>query len=92
MSVNGEIIQFNTGDTAKTHTIFIEQDQICETDPNEFFFSNIVLDSGVQPIQVIHPQANITIDDRSEPECGKDRQLFIVTIFTIEIVVGVYHS
>ena len=45
MSVNGEIIQFNTGDTTKTHTIFIEQDQICET---EFFFSNIVLDSGIQ--------------------------------------------
>ena len=80
MSVNGEIIQFNTGDTTKTHTIFIEQDHICETDPNEFFFSNIVLDSGVQPIQVIHPQVNITIDDRSEPECGKDRQLFISTI------------
>ena len=77
MSVNGEIIQFNTGDTTKTHTIFIEQDQICET---EFFFSNIVLDSGIQPIQVIHPQANITIDDTSEPECGKDRQLFISTI------------
>ena len=74
MSVNGEIIQFNTGDTTKTHTIFIEQDQICETDSNEFFFSNIVLDSGAQPIQVIHPQA---IDDTSEPECGKDRQLFI---------------
>ena len=83
MSVNGEIIQFNTGDTTKTHTIFIEQDQICETDPIEFFFSNIVLDSGIKPIQVIHPQATITILDTLEPECGKDRQLFIVTIFTI---------
>ena len=83
MSVNGEIIQFNTGDTAKTHTIFIEQDQICETDSNEYFSSNIVLVNGVQPIQVIRPQATITIDDTSEPECGKDRQLFIVTIFTI---------
>ena len=80
MSVNGEIIQFNTGDTTKTHTIFIEQDQICET---EYFSSNIVLVSGVQPIQVIRPQATITIVDTSEPECGKDRQLFIVTIFTI---------
>ena len=80
MSVSGEIIQFNTGDTTKTHTIFIEQDQLCET---EFFFSNIVLDSGVKPIQVIRPQATITILHTSEPECGKDRQLFIVTIFTI---------
>ena len=81
--MNGEIIQFNTGDTTKTHTIFIEQDQLCETDPIEFFFSNIVLDSGVKQIQVIRPQATITILDTSEPECGKDRQLFIVTIFTI---------
>ena len=74
--MNGEIIQFNTGDTTKTHTIFIEQDQLCETDPIEFFLSNIVLDSGVEPILVIRPQANITIDDTLEPECGKDRQLF----------------
>ena len=73
--MNGEIIQFNTGDTVKTHTIFIEQDQICETDPIEVFFSNIVLDDGVQPIEVIRSQATIFINDTLEPECGKDRKL-----------------
>ena len=68
--VIGQLIQFNTGDTNHTHTI-IRQDDICETDPDEFFFSNIILVSGTQPIDVIHPQATVIIDDSLEPECGK---------------------
>ena len=79
--MSGQIIQFNTGDINQIHRINITQDEDCETDPNEYFSSDIVLDSGVQPIEVIQPQANnITIDDTLEPECGKDRQLFISTI------------
>ena len=74
MALNGEIIQFNTGDISHTHAIIITQDHFCEIDPNEYFFSNIVLDSGVQPIQVIQPQANITIDDSLE-ECSKGHLL-----------------
>ena len=68
---SGQIIQFNTGDTNQTHIIIITQDQICEIDPNEYFISNIVLVSGVQPIQVIQPQTNVTIDDSLEPDCGE---------------------
>ena len=75
--MSGQIIQFNTGDINQIHRINITQDEDCEIDPIEFFLSDIVLDSGVQPI---HPQANITIDDTLEPESGKDRQLFISTI------------
>ena len=69
--VIGQLIQFNTGDTKRMHTILIEQDDICETDPDEFFFSNIILVSGTQPIDVIRPQATVFIDDSLEPECGK---------------------
>ena len=69
--VIGQIIQFNTGDTNQTHTIIIRQDDICEDNPNEFFLSNIVLDSGAPPIEVIHPQARVIIDETFEPECSK---------------------
>ena len=69
--VIGQLIQFNTGDTKQMHTIIIRQDNICETDPDEFFFSNIILVSGTQPIDVIRPQATVFIDDSLEPECGK---------------------
>ena len=69
--VIGQLIQFNTGDTNQTHTITIAQDLICEDDPNEFFFSNITLVSGVQPIDVIQPLATVFIDDSLEPECSK---------------------
>ena len=70
-AVSNQLIQFNIGDTMQTHTIIINDDRMCENNPNEFFFSNILLDSGVQPIFVIHPQATVTINDEAEPECRK---------------------
>ena len=70
-AVAGSVIQFNVGDVRVTYTIRINQDQICETDPDEFFFSNIALNSGVQPIFVIQPTTEITIDDSAEAECSK---------------------
>ena len=70
-AVSGEIVQFNVGDTSRTHTIIINDDMMCENDPSDFFFSNIALDSGVQPIFVIHPQAIVTVNDDEEPECRK---------------------
>ena len=69
-AVNGEIVQFAMGDTFQTHTIIINDDNVCENDTNEFFISNIALDTGVQPIFVIRPQATVTID-AAEPECCK---------------------
>ena len=63
-------MQFNTGDTNQTHTIIIRQDDICDR-PYEYFFSDITLVSGTQPIDVITPQAIVFIDDSLEPECGK---------------------
>ena len=69
--VRGETLQFNQGDERITHNITINQDDECEDDPNEFFFSNLALVSGVQPIAVIQPRAQITIIDDVEPECSK---------------------
>ena len=70
-AVNGEIVQFAMGDTFQTHTIIITDDDVCENEPNELLFSNIALDTGVEPIFVIQPQATVTIDDAAEPECRK---------------------
>ena len=70
-AVSNEVVQFNVGDTSRTHTIMINNDTICEDEPNEMFFSNIALGIGRQPIFVIQPQANVTIDDSAEPECCK---------------------
>ena len=67
-AVNGEIVQFPIGDTFQIHTIIINHDDVCK---NEFFISNIALDTGVQPIFVIQPQATVRIDDTVEPECRK---------------------
>ena len=70
-AVNGEIVQFAMGDTFQTHTIIINDDDVCENDPNEYFFSNIALDTGVQLVFVIPPQSTVTIDDAAEQECRK---------------------
>ena len=67
----GEIVQFNAGDITRTHTIIINDDDECGKDPNENFFSNIALDSGIPEITVTVPRAMVTIDDTAEPECGK---------------------
>ena len=69
--VDGEIIQFNAGDVTRTHRITINDDDECEENPNENFFSNIALDSGIPDITVTVPQATVTIDDSGELECGK---------------------
>ena len=70
-AVTNEIITFTTGQMRATHTIIINQDDECEDDPNENFFSNISLNSGTLPISVIRPRAEVIIDDTNEPECRK---------------------
>ena len=66
-AVSGETIQFNVGDTMKTHTITIKQDMSCES-TNVFFYSTISLSSGISMIQ---PRVRVIIDDSGETECGK---------------------
>ena len=73
----GEIVQFNAGDMTRTHTIIINDDNICEENPNENFFSNIALDSGIPDITVTVPRAMVTIDDSGEVECGKSQSSFL---------------
>ena len=68
--MTGDIIQFSRGDVTQTHTITINDDEECEDEPNESFFSNIALDGGID-INITIDQAVITINDTAEPECGK---------------------
>ena len=70
-AVTNQIITFAEGQMRATHTIIINQDDDCEYDPNENFFSNISLNSDKQPISVIRPCAEVIIDDTNEPECRK---------------------
>ena len=69
--VSGDLIQFNRGDVTQTHTITINDDDLCEKDPNKNLFSNIALASGIPDIDVTVSRATVTIDDITEPECGK---------------------
>ena len=68
-SVSGQIIQFNRGDVTQTHTITINDDDECEEDPNENFFSNLTLGVGAGHITVTRPQAEVIINDTDEYEC-----------------------
>ena len=44
--------ELNLGDERICHTITINQDDVCE-ELYEDFFSDLILDSGVQPITVV---------------------------------------
>ena len=65
------ILTFNQGNERVTHTIIINHDDICENDSYEDFFSKLALNSGIQPITVIQPCAQIILNDTLEPECSK---------------------
>ena len=64
-------MEFNVGDTFRTHTIMITNDMDCEYSLNEEFFSFISLDTGIQPIIIINPRATVIIDDSREDECSE---------------------
>ena len=70
-AISGNIIQFNTGDASKTFTITINQDSICEDDPNEYFYSTLSLVSPTHRIILFPPRAVIHINDLLEAECSK---------------------
>jgi len=70
-SVVNEELVFGLGDTRVCHTITITNDDICEIDPNEFFFSDLSYVSGIQPITIDPERAQVIIDDTNEPECSK---------------------
>ena len=53
------------------HTITILNDDECEKDPNENFFSDLSYVSGDQPIEINPARAEVVINDIGEPECGK---------------------
>ena len=70
-AVTNEITNFTKGQMRATHTIAINQDDICEDSPNENFFSNIALTSGHSLVNVTRPRVRVIIDDSAEPECSK---------------------
>ena len=55
----------------------MNDDESCEKVPNENFFSNTILNSGIPDILVTIPRATIIIDDTAEPECGKPKVVYI---------------
>ena len=64
-------LEFNTGDTEQCYNVTINQDDICENNPNEIFFVNLTYVSGIQPILVAPDVAVVVIVDDDEPECGE---------------------
>ena len=69
-SVRNQFVHFNTGDSIIFHTLHLNQDKICEDEPNEYFLSTLSLASGVHPIIISRPNAQVVIDDSTET-CGR---------------------
>ena len=69
--VKNEVLDFAVGQTTACHNVNITDDDICENDSNEYFFFNLILGSGEQPIEVDLEQIRIFINDTNEPECGE---------------------
>ena len=65
------ILRFAVGDTRACQTVRIFQDDECEADHIEDFFSTVEYSSGEMPIIITRNSTDIVISDRDEPECGK---------------------
>ena len=71
VAVIRELLNFPRGTVRVCHRVTINQDDECEIIPeNEFFFSDLVLESGVGEIILRPLTAQVVIDDTAEPECG----------------------
>ena len=69
--VDFELI-FSAGDDQQCHNVNITDDDDCEKEANESFFSILSYASGKMPIVItLHIAARIEIGDTAEPECGK---------------------
>ena len=76
------MLSFSRGDTQVCYLIFIGNDNDCESDPNEFFFTELAYVSGVQPITIAPHTAQVIIDDSAEPECKCNKLLLYVNMIT----------
>ena len=70
-AVVDEPLVFARGQNRACHRVMITQDNICEIDQIEDFFSNLEYVSGIMPIIINPPRTRVIIDDTNEPECGK---------------------
>ena len=66
-----EPLVFTQGQRSACHRVMITQDDICEINQIEDFFSNIAYVSGIIPSVINLPRTHVIINDTNEPECGK---------------------
>lgn len=67
-------MEFALGETHACHIINILQDELCEAppnSPNESFYSDLAYVSGVLPITIDPPTAQVVINDTHETECSE---------------------
>lgn len=70
-AITDEVLDFPLGQARVCFSININDDDTCETEIVQSFFSNLILGSGVQPIDIDPSQAQVIIHDDDQPECGK---------------------
>ena len=75
VAVVNQLLEFSVGDTRICYTVTINQDELCENNPNENFFVNLEYESGILPITVSPHRANVVVDDDGEVECGEFDQI-----------------
>ena len=70
VATSSERLMFSRGIGRMCHRIHISDEDICEVNPAESFFSQLTYVSGILPIDVSPPVAEVIINDENEPECG----------------------
>ena len=64
-------LTFGVGDQRVCLDFNIMNDDNCEIDPIEDFFTDLAYVGGEQPINSDPTRAHVIINDTAEPECGR---------------------
>ena len=75
VGISNQQLVFEIGDSKVCHTIDITDDNDCEVQQIQDFFSNLDLDSGEDPIIIRPERAQVIINDTAEQECGEYAEL-----------------
>ena len=70
VATSNEQLVFSRGDIVMCHRITIMDDDICEVNPAESFFSYLTYVSGILPIDVSPPETEVIINGDNKRECG----------------------
>ena len=78
-AIENDLLVFSVDYKHVCRKITIDDDNVCEDDPNEIIVLHLEV-SGSTPNITVHPATTkVIIDDTNEPDCSKSKYMYMYT-------------